>query len=184
DRVEVILDASDGVINLTDDDFGEILELRPDDALPAVNSIPDRLTTIEPLAPPPDQPTRDFHMDRVDGQWVINDVQMNMQRIDQMVPFGAVERWRLRSSEGVHAFHVHQTQFQILEINGEPPPPEERGWEDTVFVSEGREVVVAAKFNTYTNPDVPYMFHCHILPHEERGMMGQFQVLGDGPADA
>ncbi|MEM7091765.1 MAG: multicopper oxidase domain-containing protein [Actinomycetota bacterium] len=184
DRVEVILDTRDGIVNLVDDDYGKLLELRPDESLPAVQEMPEQLNEIVAFDPDDVDRERIFHMDRVDGDWVINDAQMNMQRIDQSVRFDDVERWIISSSEGVHAFHVHQTQFQIVAINGEPPPEEETGWEDTVFVSEARTVEVVARFNSYTNPDVPYMFHCHVMPHEERGMMGQFQVLGDGPADA
>ena len=48
-----------------------------------------------------------------------------------------------------------------------------------VLVTEDREVVIAARFDSYTNPSTPYMFHCHILDHEELGMMGQFQVLDE-----
>ena len=70
-----------------------------------------------------------------------------------------------------------QTTFQILEINGQPPGPEDSGWEDNVIVTEGTEVVIAARFDSYANPDIPYMFHCHILDHEDTGMMGQFQVI-------
>ncbi|MEM8707189.1 MAG: multicopper oxidase domain-containing protein [Actinomycetota bacterium] len=184
DRIEVVLDTRDGVINLVDDDWGAVLELRPDPDLEPAPDLPSELATIDRIDPSTITVDRFFHMDRVDGRWMINDAQMDMSRIDQIVEFGDVERWILTSDEGAHAFHVHQTQFQILEINGEPPPEEERGWEDTVFVSENRSVTVVARFDTYTNPVVPYMFHCHILPHEERGMMGQFQIVGDGPDDA
>ena len=102
---------------------------------------------------------------------------MDLARIDQTIEFGDTERWTITVGDGIHTFHVHQTQFQIVEINGEPPPPEEAGWEDTVLVTEEREVVVVARFDSYANPEVPYMFHCHILDHEESGMMGQFQVV-------
>ena len=46
-----------------------------------------------------------------------------------------------------------------------------------MLVSEDREVVIAARFDSYTSPDTPYMFHCHILEHEDAGMMGQFTVV-------
>ena len=102
---------------------------------------------------------------------------MDMQRIDQMVKLGDTERWTLIGGDGQHVFHPHQTQFQILSINGEPPPPEESGWEDSVWVNGGREVVIAARFDTYVAEEIPYMFHCHILDHEDLGMMGQFLVI-------
>ena len=97
--------------------------------------------------------------------------------VDETVRFGDTERWTITVEDGIHTFHVHQTQFQVLSINGEPPPPEDAGWEDTVLVTEDREVVIAARFDSYANPDVPYMYHCHILDHEDLGMMGQFNVV-------
>ena len=103
--------------------------------------------------------------------------QLDMSRIDETVRLGDTERWTLTADAGQHVFHVHQTQFQILAINGEPPPPEEAGWEDSVLVNANREVVIASRFNTYADNDMPYMYHCHILDHEELGMMGQFLVV-------
>ena len=116
-------------------------------------------------------------MEKVGDGWGINGVQMDPTRIDETVQFGGTERWTITVDAGVHVFHVHQTQFQILAINGELPPPEEAGWEDSVFVHGDREVVIAARFNTYADNDTPYMFHCHILDHEDLGMMGQFLVV-------
>ena len=104
---------------------------------------------------------------------------MDMQRIDQVVKLGDTERWTIISGDGQHVFHPHQTRFQILSINGEPPLPEESGWEDSVWVNGGREVVIAARFDTYAAQEIPYMFHCHILDHEDLGMMGQFLVIGE-----
>ena len=71
-----------------------------------------------------------------------------------------------------HPFHVHGTQFQIIERNGETPPANEQGWKDTVMVKEGEEVRLLAKFNK----EGFFMYHCHILEHEDLGMMGQFLV--------
>ena len=64
-----------------------------------------------------------------------------------------------------------------MAINGEPPPPEEAGWEDSVLVNANREVVIASRFDTYADNDTACMYHCHILDHEELGMMGQFLVV-------
>ena len=73
--------------------------------------------------------------------------------------------------------HVHQTMFQILAINGEPPSPEESGWEDSVLVNGAREVVIAARFNTYAAEGIPYLFRCHIVDHVDLGLMGQYQIV-------
>ena len=112
-----------------------------------------------------------------DASWAINGVQFDMSRIDVSVQLGDTERWTLSSDDSQHVFHPHQIQFQILAINGEPPPPEESGWEDSVLVNADREVVIAARFNSYAAEDTPYMFHCHILDHEDLGMMGQFLIV-------
>ncbi len=177
DRVEIIVDATDGPVALLDDDFGRVLELRPDSSLPIAEFAPDQLAEIDVITADEIDNDRTFVMDEVGDGWGINGNQMDMGRIDETVRFGDIERWTITVEDGIHTFHVHQTQFQILSINGEPPPPEEAGWEDTVLVTEDREVVIAARFDSYTNPDTPYMFHCHLLDHEDLGMMGQFQVV-------
>jgi FtsP/CotA-like multicopper oxidase with cupredoxin domain len=76
-----------------------------------------------------------------------------------------------------HPFHIHDIQFQILDRNGNPPAPGERGLKDTVRVHGGETVRVIARFEDYADPDRPYMYHCHILEHEDAGMMGQFVVV-------
>jgi FtsP/CotA-like multicopper oxidase with cupredoxin domain len=179
DRAEIIVDTTDGPVKLLDTDFGRVVELRPDPSLPVAQHPPAKLAEIDAIAPDSIDAERTFHMNEAGGGWAINGQQMDMNRIDQTITFGDTERWTITVGDGIHTFHVHQTQFQILEINGEPPPPEDAGWEDTVLVTEDREVVIAARFDSYTNPNTPYMFHCHILDHEESGMMGQFQVIAD-----
>ena len=177
DRAEIIVDTSEGATTLVDETFGRVLELRPDPDLPTAEHPPEELAAIERITADEIDNERSFHMNEVDGGWGINGAQMDMQRIDQVIRFGDTERWTITVGDGIHTFHVHQTMFQILEINGEPPPPDLAGWEDTVLVTEDLEVVIAARFDSYANPDVPYMFHCHILDHEEAGMMGQFRVV-------
>ncbi|MEL6982017.1 MAG: multicopper oxidase domain-containing protein [Actinomycetota bacterium] len=177
DRAELIVDTSSGTTALLDEDFGRVIELRVDPALPAPGDLPDQLAEFEDFAAAPIDNERSFVLDETDGDWVINGDSMDMGVINETIRFGDTERWTVTSEDGVHAFHVHQTQFQIVEINGAPPGPEDAGWEDTVLLEEGDEVVLVARFDSYTNPDTPYMFHCHVLDHEEDGMMGQFQVL-------
>jgi suppressor of ftsI len=175
ERAEVIIDTTDGPAALLDADFGRVLELRTDPDLPSAGSLPDELASIDAITA--EEIDRTFLMGRADGGWGINGMQMDMTRIDHTITFGDTERWTITVRDGIHTFHTHQTQFQILSINGQPPPPQDVGWKDTVLVTEDREVVIAARFDSYTNPDVPYMFHCHVLDHEALGMMGQFQVL-------
>ena len=183
DRAEIIVDVGMESVALVDSEFGRVLELRPNGATSNVGPIPDKLATIERISESEITVDRSFNMAdfrnfwEFDPTWGINGVQMDMSRIDVEVQFGATERWTLSAGDGQHVFHPHQTQFQILAINGEPPPPEESGWEDSVLVNADREVVIAVRFDTYVTEDIPYMFHCHILDHEDLGMMGQFLVV-------
>src|SRR5699024_11982257 len=72
----------------------------------------------------------------------------------------------------MHPFHMHGVQFQVLDRDGDPPPANETGWKDTVLVNPDEKVRVIA---TFKHPG-EFMYHCHILEHEDAGMMGQFEV--------
>ena len=185
DRAEIIVDVGESPVALVDDNFGRVLELRPNGAISGAAPLPDMLATIERISESEITVDRSFHLDNARNfwefgpSWAINGVQMDMSRIDETVQLGDTERWTLTGDDGQHVFHPHQTQFQILTINGEPPPPEESGWEDSVLINGQREVVIIARFDTYAAEDIPYMFHCHILDHEDLGMMGQFLVIDE-----
>ncbi len=92
---------------------------------------------------------------------------------------GQYEKWTV-SGEGdmmLHPFHVHGTQFRILTENGQPPAPHRRGWKDTVRV-EGARSEILVRFNHLAPASMPYMAHCHLLEHEDTGMMLGFTVSG------
>ncbi|MEM9214168.1 MAG: multicopper oxidase domain-containing protein [Cyanobacteria bacterium P01_F01_bin.150] len=179
DRAEIIVDLRDiDQLNLLDTSFGRVLELRADPTLAAMTDpVPSELNNIERIDPHEADQSREFVFDAVGKGWGINGQQMEMDRIDDVIRFGDTELWTLRSVSGWHVFHVHQTHFQVLERNDRPPEPYEQGWEDTIFFKGKDTVVIAAHFNTYTSPDIPYMLHCHILDHEDTGMMSQFKIV-------
>lgn len=111
----------------------------------------------------------------------INGRSMAMDRIDFGVREGTVEVWEVANDNGyIHNFHVHDVQFQVLTVDGAAPPPHLRGWKDTVLVVPGSRYRLAMRFTDHTDPNAPYMYHCHLLQHEDDGMMGQFVVLADG----
>lgn len=115
----------------------------------------------------------------------INGRQMDMGRIDEVVVVDTTEIWEVTNSDSsYHNFHVHDVQFQVLDLDGAPPPAELAGWKDTVFVRPGDTARLAMRFTDYTDPAMPYMFHCHLLRHEDRGMMGQFTVVEPGQRTA
>ncbi|MFJ7730847.1 multicopper oxidase family protein [Lysinibacillus sp. NPDC097231] len=107
----------------------------------------------------------------------INNKQFDMNRIDFTQKQGETEIWEIYNKPDMmggmtHPFHIHGTQFKIVSIDGKEPPTNEQGWKDTVAIDAGETVRLAVKFN---NKGI-YMFHCHILEHEENGMMGQVKV--------
>lgn len=75
-------------------------------------------------------------------------------------------------SSSPHPFHVHSVQFQIIERNGNKPLLNEQGWKATVMVKSNEEVKLLVNFKEKGL----FMYHCHILEHEDSGMMGQFQI--------
>ncbi len=95
-----------------------------------------------------------------------------------MVLKDTIEVWSIvNEAGGSHPFHIHDIQFFILDRGGQPVTGHETGKKDTVRADNNETVRFIAKFETHANADVPYMYHCHILPHEDGGMMGQFIVV-------
>jgi FtsP/CotA-like multicopper oxidase with cupredoxin domain len=117
---------------------------------------------------------------QLEGHGSINGVEMDMARIDEVIPAGALEIWNVESNGLPHTFHIHGATFHVLDVNGSEPTDHLRGPKDTVFVGSNHSVRLAVQFLEYTNPDMPYMYHCHILRHEDNGMMGQFVVVEPG----
>lgn len=90
---------------------------------------------------------------------------------------GQYERWVI-SGEGdmmLHPFHIHGTQFRILSENGKPPAAHRAGWKDTVWVENARSEVLV-RFDHAAAASEAYMAHCHLLEHEDTGMMLGFTV--------
>lgn len=151
----------------------DVLQLRAADELASSPAVPATLATPPDLDAAEVSETREFTM----ANMAINGEKMDMARIDVEVPLGATERWRVHAADSAHNFHVHDVQFVIESIDGEPPPPHLAGWKDTVFLAQGSEAHLLLRFTDYADPETPYMYHCHILMHEDMGMMGQFVVV-------
>lgn len=117
------------------------------------------------------------------GPFRINGAFFDMDIINEYVNFNNVEIWVLRNQTPIaHPFHIHNVQFYILDINGVPPPDNMRGRKDVVLVRGGNTVVrFITKFETFYDEEFPYMYHCHMLTHEDSGMMGQFIVKSPFP---
>lgn len=106
---------------------------------------------------------------------------MDLTRIDAIVRLGDTEIWEVTTPDVFpHNFHVHDVQLRVLDIDGRPPPRWLDGWKDTVPLFPGQRVRLVLRFDDYADDRVPYMMHCHLLQHEDTGMMGQFLVTADG----
>lgn len=156
-------------------------------------SIPTRLANLSPPKSTSASVTRSFQLQMDIGvdlaalafAWgnicgnatamAINGQPMKMDRIDEAVSKGDTEIWRIAVDDQLHPFHIHGCSFRILNQNGAPPPAYAQGWKDMVHVEEGWSDVLI-KFDYEASKEAPYMYHCHILEHEDCGMMGQFTV--------
>jgi bilirubin oxidase len=101
-----------------------------------------------------------------------------MDVINYSIPLNNTEVWTLQNNTPIaHPFHLHNVPFYVLDINGVAPPPELAGRKDVILVPGGQGTVrLITKFEDFANDSVPYMYHCHMLTHEDGGMMGQFIV--------
>ena len=116
-------------------------------------------------------------MNQLNNPFLINNLTFDMEQINFTVPLGNTEVWELRNQSAIsHPFHVHDVQFNILSRNGIPPTAYEMGRKDVVMVRPGETVRIIMQFLDYSHPEIPYMYHCHLLSHEDDGMMGQFLV--------
>ena len=105
-------------------------------------------------------------------QHLINGRSMDMARVDVSAKLGATEIWEIENLVGMdHPFHLHGYQFQVLDRDGVPEPY--RSWKDVVNVPKHQTARLIVRYDDYPGK---WMFHCHILDHEDHGMMGVLEV--------
>ncbi len=112
------------------------------------------------------------------NEYYVNGRQFDPLRTDVRAPLGNIEEWTVRNvTDDFHEFHIHQLSFQVTEINGVPQPFS--GYVDDVKVPVHGEVKIIIPF---TDPVIigHLMFHCHVLNHEDRGMMTMVEVYRPG----
>ena len=106
------------------------------------------------------------------SQHMINGRMMDMERVDVVARLGATEIWEVENIVGMdHPFHLHGFQFQLLDRNG--VPEKQRKWKDTVNVPRHSTARFVVRFDNHPGK---WMFHCHILEHEDAGMMGILEI--------
>lgn len=162
-----------------------------------------------PAPPPPELPdpaqaatTRDFILaDHLDSQGRTLAVRINHKGYDdpvtEVVRLGSTEKWRfINTTDDAHPMHLHLVQFEILErqgfdpaalmtrgkvvLIGAPRGPEanEIGRKDTAIVNPGDVLTILVRFDGYAGR---YVYHCHMLEHEDNDMMRPYEVSPAGP---
>lgn len=172
--------------SLNGSDF-EVLSLAVVEATPhAVNHIPTSLieqsayleSSVDETRNLTFRPAQMGPVGMLNGPFEINGQEFDMEVINYEIPLDNTEVWELTNMTGIaHPFHIHDVQFYILDINGNPPPQNMAGRKDVVLVPAMNGTVrFITKFEDFADVTTPYMYHCHMLSHEDDGMMGQFVV--------
>ena len=107
--------------------------------------------------------------------WLVNGKTFDPARSDAFPKLGTVETWELDNRTAVaHAIHMHHTDWYMLSRNGKRPKSWERCLKETFLLDPQERVVVAGHFADFTGK---YAIHCHMLDHEDHGLMSQFEVV-------
>lgn len=142
------------------------------------DNLPDHLVDIVDHPVTENTKIHEVLMSGMDETVAINGKKFNMQRIDDRQQVGNTEYWDITNNNEVdggmiHPYHMHGTLFKVVSRNGKAPYPNELGLKDTISVNPNETVrikVTCPKTGVYMN-------HCHILEHEDGGMMAQFEVF-------
>jgi len=153
--------------------------------------VPETLSIINPI----DTTGADERMitlpNPIEGVWFINNFRFEPNEVPLTVNRNTIETWRIENAPLAmpHPMHIHAFQFQVLERINSPDQvsklaidssgrlPTDMGWKDTVMVWPGEIVRYAINFSTDYAGDQLYLFHCHILEHEDQGMMINYKVV-------
>ena len=155
----------------------DILLIRAATALAPSPLLPVELAVLPSFDPPAESAWRRFEL----RNFRINGADMDPTRIDVTVEVDTIELWEVRNAhDKPHNFHIHDVQFQIRNIDGQAPPAHLAGWKDTVYLPPRALLQLLMRFSDHTDRNMPYMYHCHLLWHEDNGMMGQFVVVDPG----
>ena len=180
-RIEALIEAGQpGTYSLRANSFGGsasaviatlVVEGDPVQAAP----LPTTLLPFEDLRDETVDTTRSitFSNHNDTGWAVIDGKAFDPNRVDQTIELGALEEWTLHNdSDFWHPFHIHINDFQVVAIGDQPY--DAHGWQDTVPLPPNSSVTFRIRFTEFTGKAV---YHCHILNHEDLGMMAVFEVV-------
>ncbi|NJR59429.1 MAG: multicopper oxidase family protein [Cyanobacteria bacterium CRU_2_1] len=140
-------------------------------------ALPETLIPVEPLPEPTTVRRLELSMEMGMGMnmaFTFNGKTFNSERVDIQPQLGTVEEWELANIDPDrmdHPFHLHINSFQVISRNGQPEPY--LAWKDTVLIRGGETVRIRVPFRDFVGKTV---YHCHILDHEDLGMMGLVEM--------
>ena len=142
----------------------------------------DDSTIPATLRPLPDigEPTltRNWSFDETDGHWTINGLTFDPNRVDAKPVLGTTEKWVFTNpTTQAHTVHIHDVSQQCISRNGGACYPYET-MKETWYLAPGEVLEVKLKFTDHVGM---YMLHCHMVEHEDDGMMTQFEVVRANP---
>lgn len=149
----------------------DLLEMRVTRGVQEVVRIPGPLSTLRGPQPADAVRERSFRFTSVMMNHRINGRSFQMDRVDERVTFGDTEIWSFVNESTVpHSVHLHATHFRVLARTGGRGAvlPWEQGLKDTVLIHPLETVRVAVQFTAYRGL---FLLHCHVLEHEDMGMM-------------
>lgn len=114
------------------------------------------------------------------GGFAINGVPFNPSVINDSIILGDTEVWDIyNNTKMAHPYHIHGNSFQVVSRTSgwRASHPWELGWKDVIVVYSGETVRIIKEFTDYANPTMAYMSHCHVLEHEDLGMMTHWVVV-------
>ncbi len=161
---------------------GPLMQFRVGRRTPDRTRVPGRLRPLPDwIAEVPEDIAKTWRIEVGGGflpAWTINGRTYDPGYVAHRSTLGTVERWRLVNRTDVaHLLHLHHTDWYMLSRNGRTPPPWERGLKETFFLDPGDAVEVAGRFSDYAGR---YVVHCHMLEHEDHGLMAQFETVPPG----
>lgn len=169
-----------GALSIDGTDLNLLLLSVGDSTDEAVTSIPTTLAAVTPLTEAEADVERVITMDLISrAGFVMDNLAYDPALINYTSLVDDIEIWTITNNTNLaHPFHVHLVQFFLLDRDGETPAALKDGHKmDTVVIDPDETVRIIMDMANFGNPTVAYMYHCHILTHEDSGMMGQFIVV-------
>jgi spore coat protein A len=159
---------------------------------PDLSSLPTTLPAIEKLDPGDSVITRTLRLEQSTDEYGRPRLLLNgktwADALTEVVQLGSVEIWEfINQTSDAHPMHLHLGHFQVLEQYNrqthQPVPiaPQDQSWEDTFTVNPRENVKIIVRFDQFAGR---FVWHCHVLEHEDHEMMRPFEVMAPEPTGA